>query len=95
VQSGYMTCAEAGTAHASGHRATAVGAGPSMATGDNQAIWEAWKEAKERGCIPQNDPIPSRALRYIAGKHGLETGDDDLLPRETYRKALQIVEARY
>lgn len=97
VKAGYLECHEAGTGHTSGHRAEQVGAGPSYIIGDDRAIWEAWREAKKQGHIPEDDPIPSRALRYIAQEHDLptESGEDGLLPVQTYRKALNIVERCY
>lgn len=93
VESGYMNCHEAGTPH--------KGSG-SQVTGNDEAIWEAWKHAKETGYIPEDDPIPFRALCHITRKHELcdpekipNRGSDKLLPKNIYRKALQIVEDEY
>lgn len=84
--SGYMTCLEAGTPH---------GGGQSRAAGDDGAIFHAWLYAKQQGHVPLDDPIPVRALRYIAMKHHGWKGSDWKLPREVYRRALLTVKEAY
>lgn len=87
VLSGYMTCLEAGTPHKGG---------TSKIVGDNGAIFHAWLYAKTKGYIPIDDPIPSRALNYIAKKHlGFSVREDELLPREIYKASIDIVEEKY
>ena len=86
VLSGYLTCQEAG----SGKRGS--NAGPSLVIGDERAIWEAWKYAKQQGLIPQNDPIPPRALAYVAYSGGFckkdEIEDEWKIPIDAYGKTL-------
>lgn len=88
VLSGYMTCLEAGTPH--------KGKGQSRVIGDDAAIFHAWLYAKEHGYIPENDPIPVKALNHIAKTHlNYPENGDRYLPRETYRQALLIVKEKY
>jgi len=96
VQAGYLNCQEAGSPH---HNSSH---GPSMVLGDNRAVWEAWKEAKSRGYIPEDDPVPVRALHFIADKHELcpsklipSPSSDELMPYPAYKRAIEIVESRY
>lgn len=91
VKSGYMSCLDAGTGHINS------GAGTSKVTGDDGAIFYAWKEAKKMGIIPINDPIPVRALKYIAHKHELIPSEYTFwkLPVEIYNKVIKIIEGEY
>lgn len=89
VLSGYMTCMEAGYPH------QGSGAGPSAVTGNDAAIWNAWRYAKEQGYIPKDDPIPIRAMKHIARKHDVYTGTDKWLPGWAYNKVIEIVEGEY
>jgi len=67
-----------------------------MVTGDNGAVFHAWKYAKEKGYIPKNDPIPVRAMNYIAVKHGIcEPVEGEMLPRWAYNRVIDIVEGKY
>lgn len=86
VLSGYMTCLEAGTPHKGGH---------SKIVGDNGAILYAWLYAKEHGYIPIDDPIPIRALNYIAEKHLGYKNNGHRLPHRIYCAALKILEEAY
>jgi len=87
VESGYLDCHEAGTPH-KGHGSEVIG--------NNEAIWEAWLHAKKTGYISSDDPIPTRALIYIADKHDVcDTSSIDLLPTNAYNKAIEIVEEKY
>ena len=91
VKSGYMTCEQAGTGHKQG-------GGVSQVTGDNGAIFYAWLEAKKIGVIPQNDPIPLKAMWFIVTKHKLfppKFCAFGKLPTHIYNKVLKIVEAEY
>ena len=47
------------------------GAGTNALRGDWRLVWGAWYEAKQRGLIPDDDPIPYRALRELAVADGL------------------------
>lgn len=90
VEAGYLTCLEAGSPH---HNSSA---GPSEVKGDDKAIWIAWKHAKESGYIPEDDPVPSRAMQHIARKHDVEkVKDGELLSREAYNRVIEIMESDY
>lgn len=90
VEAGYLSCLEAGSPH---HNSNA---GSSRVRGDDQAIWIAWKHAKEHGYIPQDDPIPARAMKHIAKKHDVAQFDDNgLLTTKSYNKVIEIVEEKY
>ena len=74
------------------------GAGHSSLTGDYGAIFHAWKQAKESGIITLDDPIPTKALCYIAVKHKLIDSIDaekERLPIKIYNQAIRIVENDY
>jgi len=90
VKSGYMDCCSAGTSHKGGG---------SSVTGDNGAIFHSWREAKLSGVIPSDDPIPTRAMVYIAVKHKLieekDIEDGWKLPVNVYNEVLRIVEEEY
>ena len=73
---------------------------------DDGEIFAAWRHAKERGHITDDDPIPRRALEHVARnatewdgdlvEH--ETGDGDTfdgLPRDVYNTALEAVREEY
>jgi len=90
VKSGYMSCEDAGT----GHKGS--GAGMSLVTNDDGAIFHAWCEAKKMGIIPLDDPIPFRAMLFIAKSNGLiNPSYDKKLPKAVYNKVIKIVEQRY
>lgn len=90
VLSGYMTCAEAGTPHRKS------GAPSSMVTGNNGAIFNAWIYAKNHGYILDTDPIPVRAMWYIAKKHLNYTAKTNKkLPTLIYNRVLRIVREVY
>ena len=91
VESGYMSCQDAGTGHKNS------GAGSSMVKGDYGAIFHAWLQAKKDNLIPKDDPIPTKAMAYIAYNHKLIPieNKDDFLPIEVYNEVLRIVEEKY
>ena len=86
-----MTCKDAGSPHRGSRTGT------SRVIGDNGAIFHAWKYAKQHGYIPQDDPIPKRAMCYIAEKHlNIKSSPDELMPRGIYNQVLRIVaEGKY
>lgn len=87
VEAGYLTCLEAGTPH---HNSSG---GPSQVKGDDQAIWVAWKYAKENNYIAEDDPVPLRAMHYIARKNNVYDADKgELLPPKAYNKTIDLVE---
>ena len=89
VRSGYLSCQDAGT----GHKGS--GAGESMIIGDDGAIFYAWLQAKKDNLIPRDDPIPIRAMHFIAQHHMLIDKKYDILPIVVYNKVLKIVEDEY
>lgn len=90
VKSGYMSCMEAGTGH------SGSGAGSSSIVRDDGAIFYAWLESKKSGLIPINDPIPVKAIHYIAKKHNLFCKTHNYkLPRRVYNLVLNIVKEKY
>lgn len=91
VKAGYLNCEEAG----SGHKKSKAGA--SNVIGDDGAIFWAWRQAKLDGIIPQDDPVPVRALKYIATKHGLikKIENDKPLPKNVYANTLRIIKEEY
>jgi len=94
VESGYMSCEEAGTGHnnSQGRR----DAGPSYIIGDDGAIFHAWRQAKINGQIPKEDPVPVRGMHYIARKHDLyNPKEGEKLPWGVYNKVLKIIEEEY
>jgi len=83
VLSGYMTCAQAGKPHGGGQ----FGVYSDL----DGAILHAWLYAKKHNYIPEDDPIPTRALNYIARKIlGYKNKEDTPLPLPIYIKALKI-----
>ena len=90
VLSGYMSCNQAGSPH------RGAGAGSSRVIGDDGAIWHAWLYAKTHGYIPIDDPVPVRAMHYIADKHlHYRATKDQPLPPHIYRQILKIIEEEY
>jgi len=90
VESGYLTCLEAGSPH---HNSSA---GPSKVKGDDQAIWEAWLHAKKSGYIPEDDPVPTRAMHHIARKHDIyNPSQGELLPAKAYNKVIETIDGEY
>jgi putative DNA primase/helicase len=89
VLSGYMSCNDAG----SHHRGTG---GSSRIVGDDGAIFNAWLYAKQHGYIPKDDPVPSRALNFIADKHlHFKSEATKLLPKQIYLNVIKIIEEEY
>lgn len=90
VDAGFMSCLEAGSPH---HNSSA---GQSEVIGNDEAIWEAWLHAKKSGYIPDDDPVPIRAMHHIARKHGIadpeEYGD---LDAKSWNKVIQTIAGDY
>jgi len=63
ILAGVGSCERAGRPHGGNY----FGADPL----DGYTVFKAWNYAKERGYIPQDDPIPQRALTYYAIEHRL------------------------
>jgi len=87
VKSGYMSCVDAGTGH--------NGSNPSRVKGDAGALFHAWLQAKQDNLLPEDDPIPIRALKYIAAKEGIIKSSEDNLNMDSFNKALDILEVKY
>lgn len=68
VLAGVSTCERAGKPHGGGSFG--------IDYQDGYTIFECWKYAKERGMIPEDDPIPHAALVYYALSKGLCVDDD-------------------
>jgi len=66
-------------------------------TGNDRAIWEAWKYAKQQNYIPQDDPVPTRALRWYVLDKGLckeeDIKDGWKIPAKAHDKALELMKA--
>lgn len=68
---------------------------------DDEETWEAWKFAKEQGYIPEDDPVPSRAMWYIARREELAMSaeipssmDDPKLPKDVYNEVLNTIKVQ-
>lgn len=65
----------------------------------DRELFEAWKRAKKDGHLSSDDPIPSRALAYIAREHELCASEDIddgwKLPLGVYSEALTLVREEY
>ena len=66
---------------------------------DDGEVFAAWRHAKREGRIPDDDPIPHRALQYVAREHDLADAEDLTdgwkLPCEAYNAALATVRDEY
>jgi hypothetical protein len=69
-------CRELGAPHKNS------GAGRNRLKGDWRLVWAAWHEAKRRGHIPDDDPLPYRALLGLAVEGGV-VDSEDLVERES------------
>jgi len=89
VKAGYKTCKEAGVGH--------KGCSPSEIEGDIRAIWESWYEAKKSKLLPDKDPIPVKAMWWIALKHNLVEKVDlnKTMKKKTYNRVLKIINEEY
>ena len=62
-------------------------------------MFAAWRHAKRERILPDDDPIPRRALRYVAVDHGhCESGDIEdgwKLPRDAHDDALDTLKEEY
>jgi putative DNA primase/helicase len=83
---GVMSCERAGRPHR-GHYF-------GVDSQDGYTVFEVWSYAKSYGYIPQDDPIPQRALTYYAIQRGLckkeELNEDGRLSSIVYQVALLI-----
>lgn len=88
VESGVSTCSRAGFPHGGGNS--------DVDKEDPETVFTIWKYAKDRGCVPKDDPIPSAAMRYYAKKNGIHDcnnlEDGWKLPTEAYNKVLEECE---
>ena len=66
---------------------------------EDAEVFAAWRHAKREGCISDDDPIPHRALQYVAREHDLMEDGDLMdgwkLPRQAYNAALATVREEY
>jgi len=68
--------------------------GPSIPIDNGQIFW-AWHEAKVRGLISIDDPVPIRGMIYIATENNLPVVEDRTLSVEVYNKVINIIESDY
>lgn len=88
VMAGMYTCGEAGKAM------SGSGAGLSRVDlRDGKTIYELWEYLKNTHVLPENDPMPSRGVKYFAIKEGYCNESDIIdgwkLPGEAYIKVLK------
>lgn len=70
---------------------------------DDRELWGAWREAKEAGALPMDDPVPYRARLHIAREHDLAPAelidaaldDPSALPPAVHNRTLQTIESEY
>jgi hypothetical protein len=66
---------------------------------DDSEVFAAWRHAKREGILPDDDPIPRRALRHVAVDHGhCDSGDIEdgwKLPRDAHDDALDTLAEEY
>ena len=83
---GIAACERAGMPHGGHH----FGADPH----DGETVFKVWEYAKNQRLIPQDDPIPQRALTYYAIERGLckkeDLTRDGRLPPIIYQIALLV-----
>lgn len=82
---GVMSCERAGLPHG-GHYF-------GVDQQDGHIVFEVWNYAKDRGFIPQDDPIPQKALAYYAVQKGIcKKTDlkDGMLPPIIYQASLLV-----
>lgn len=87
-------CEQVGT----GHKGSNAGAS-SLKREDGAHIWHAWKYAKENGYLPDDDPVPYSAIRYLCRDRELcavteipDDPDDGTIPAHAYDMALKTIE---
>lgn len=67
----------------------------------NRETWLVWKWCKEQNIIGTEDPVPSKAISYIAEKHvdrytkADAAQDGGMLPYDVYRDALIAIKEEY
>lgn len=89
VLSGISTCSEAGNGHNGGGMS-------GIDYGDGEIQYTLWRYAKEHGHIPQDDPIPGKALAYYAAKEGYcnekDIEDGWKIPATVYNEVIKTEE---
>lgn len=90
------SCDQVGTGHKGSN------AGASSIKSDDSAIWHAWKYAKKNGYIPDDDPVPYRALKHICRVRDLcpvteipneyDPENGQTIPDYAYNPALSSIE---
>ena len=99
IPNGDRACERVGTAHSNS------GGSPSCISGDDSAIWHAWKYAKLNDYVPEDDPVPYRAIKHLCREMGVvsesEIPDDydpeegNRLPAYAYNSAISAIENRH
>ncbi len=87
VDMGMITCSQ-GYSHGSGVS--------SLNLRDGETVFKLWVEAKRRGLISKDDPVPTSALTWYAVSAKLCTGNEITdgwkLPPEVYNKAIILLD---
>lgn len=85
VLSGVSTCSDAGF----GHNSSGTSA---LNLDDGEVVYKIWRYAKDHGYIPDDDPIPTKALVHYAVSNGIcnekEVTDGWKLPTDAYNVAI-------
>lgn len=90
TKAGYDSCENIGTPHSKGTTKY-----ESQHKGDSGIIFYAWKQAKIDGLIPENDPIPLKALVYFASINGIVPKNySGMIPSDLYNKTLDLLEVQ-
>ena len=86
VMSGLSTCSQAGHGHNGGGI-------PNIDYSDGEVQYTLWRYAKDNAYIPQDDPMPSKALAYYAAKEGYcnvdDVEDEWKLPTAVYNEVIK------
>jgi P4 family phage/plasmid primase-like protien len=86
-------CADIGSPHKSSNAGQSC-----LRADDGEHIWHAWKYAKRNGYIPEDDPVPYSALKYLCRARDLcpvtdlPDGGEGSIPGYAYDGALSSIQ---
>ena len=87
-------CEKIGTPHKGSNAGSSC-----LSKDDGEAVWHAWKYAKENGYIPEDDPVPYSALKHLCRVRDLcpvseipDSPDDGSIPAHAYDAALETID---
>jgi putative DNA primase/helicase len=96
---GNTVCADVGSPHANS------GGAPSSILGEDGAIWDAWHYAKQHDYLPDDDPVPYRAVLHLCREmkvaasedipESYDPENDDRIPDYAYNSALSAIKNKY